>query len=84
MPGVSSCMSKKIEMSILEYFFGLQIRQNEKGIFINQAKNLRDLLERFRFKDGKTKSTPISSVIKLDKDKKRKEVDIKIYGDMNL
>ena len=69
-------------MGELGYFFGLQIRQNKEGIFINQAKYLRDLRKRFGFEDGKVKSAPMSSTIKLDKDAKGKEVDVKIYKDM--
>ena len=36
----SSCMSKEFEISMmgeLKYFLGLQIKQTEEGIFINQA-----------------------------------------------
>ena len=51
----------------LKYFLGLQIKQNKEGILINQAKFLRDLLKRFGFKNGKAKSTLMSSTIKIDK-----------------
>jgi len=46
----SSCMSIEFEMSMmgeLKYFLRLQIKQNEEGIFINQAKYVKDLLKRF-------------------------------------
>ncbi|KAH9670869.1 Integrase catalytic domain-containing protein [Citrus sinensis] len=78
----SSCMSKEFEMSMmgeLKYFLGLQIKQNEEGIFINQAKYVKDLLKRFGIDDSKTKNTPMSTTTKLDKDEKGKEVDIKMY-----
>ncbi|KAH9697094.1 hypothetical protein KPL71_023469 [Citrus sinensis] len=78
----SLCMSKEFEMSMmgeLKYFLGLQIKQNEEGIFINQAKYVKDLLKRFGIDDSKTKNTPIT---KLDKDEKGKEVDIKMYRGM--
>ncbi|KAH9725866.1 hypothetical protein KPL70_008032 [Citrus sinensis] len=81
----SSCMSKEFEMSMmgeLKYFLGLQIKQNEEGIFINQAKNVKDLLKRFGIDDSKTKNTPMSTTTKLDKDEKGKEVDIKMYRGM--
>ncbi|KAH9781762.1 Integrase catalytic domain-containing protein [Citrus sinensis] len=81
----SSCMSKEFEMSMmgeLKYFFGLQIKQNEEGIFINQAKYVKDLLKRFGIDDSKTKNTPMSTTTKLNKDEKGKEVDIKMYRDM--
>ncbi|KAH9754083.1 hypothetical protein KPL71_015319 [Citrus sinensis] len=81
----SSCMSQEFEMSMmgeLKYFLGLQIKQNEEGIFINQAKYVKDLLKRFGYDNGTTKSTPMSTTIKLDKDEKGKEVDIKTYRGM--
>ncbi|KAH9763753.1 hypothetical protein KPL70_001275 [Citrus sinensis] len=81
----SSCMSQEFEMSMmgeLKYFLGLQIKQNEEGIFINQAKYVKDLLKRFGYDNGTVKSTPMSTTIKLDKDEKGKEVDIKTYRGM--
>ncbi|KAH9762999.1 hypothetical protein KPL70_001024 [Citrus sinensis] len=74
--------SQEFEMSMmkeLKYFLGLQIKQNEKGIFINQAKYVKDLLKRFGYDNGTAKSTLMSTTIKLDKDEKGKEVDIKTY-----
>ncbi|KAK9185082.1 hypothetical protein WN943_025435 [Citrus x changshan-huyou] len=81
----SSCMSQEFEISMmgeLKYFLGLQIKQNEEGIFINQAKYVKDLLKRFGYDNGTAKSTPMSTTIKLDKDEKGKEVDIKTYRGM--
>ena len=81
----SSCMSKEFKMSMmgeLKYFFGLQIKQNNGGIFINQAKYVKDLLKRFDIDDSKSKSTPMSTTIKFDKDEKVKEVDVKTYRGM--
>ncbi|KAH9752190.1 hypothetical protein KPL71_014606 [Citrus sinensis] len=78
-------MSKEFEMSMigeLKYFLGLQIKQNEEGIFINQAKYVKDLLKRFGYDNGMAKRTPMSTTIKLDKDEKGKEVDIKTYRGM--
>ena len=69
-------MSNEFEMSMmgeLKYFLGLQIKQNEEGIFINQAKYVRDLLKRFGIDDSKTKNKPMSTTTKLDKDEKAKK-----------
>ncbi|KAH9744129.1 hypothetical protein KPL70_003555 [Citrus sinensis] len=69
----SSCMSKEFEMSMmgeLKYFLGLQIKQNNEGIFINQAKYVKDLLKRFGIDESNTKNTPMSTTIKLGKDEK--------------
>ena len=76
------CMCKEFEMSMmreLKYFLGLQIKQNNEGIFINKAKYVKDLLKRFNIDDSNTKSTPMSITIKLDKDEKGKDVDFKKY-----
>ena len=54
----SSYMSNEFEMSMmreLKDFVGLQIKQNEEGIFINQAKYVKDLLKRFGINDSKIK-----------------------------
>ena len=78
-------MSKEFEISMmgeLKYFLGLQIKQNEERIFINQSKYVKDLLKRFGIDDSKTKSTPMSTMTTFDKDEKGKEVDIKIYQGM--
>ena len=66
----------------LKYFFRLQIKQNEEGIFINQAKYVKDLIKRFGYDNGTAKNTPMSITIKLDKDEKGNEVDIKTYRGM--
>ena len=58
-------------MGELKYFLRLQIKQNDGWIFINQAKYLKHLFKRFKIEDGKTKSTSMSSIIKVDKDEKR-------------
>ena len=47
-----------------------------------KPKYVKDLLKRFDIDDSKTKSTSMSTTIKLDKDEKGKEVDIKINRDM--
>ena len=81
----SSFMSKEFEMSMmgkLKYFLGLQIKQTNEGIFINQSKYTHDLLKRFRLESSESIGTPMSSTIKLDKDEKGKEVDIKRYRGM--
>ena len=63
----------------LKYFLVLQIKQDENGIFINQANYVKDLLKRFGYDNGIAKSTLMSTTIKLDKEEKGKEVDIKTY-----
>ena len=55
-------MSKEFEMSMmgeLKYFLRFQIKQNNEGIFIDQAKYVKDLLKRFGIDESNTKSTPM-------------------------
>ena len=81
----SKCMHNEFEMSMmgeLNYFLGLQIKQSKEGIFLNQSKYIRDLLNRFGMKYSKAASTPMSPTIKLDKDENGKSVDITKYRGM--
>nr|CAN59751.1 hypothetical protein VITISV_036637 [Vitis vinifera] len=69
-------------MGELNFFLGLQIKQLQKGTFINQAKYIRDLLKRFNMEEAKTMNTPMSSSIKLDMDEKGKPVNSTMYRGM--
>nr|CAN66968.1 hypothetical protein VITISV_040712 [Vitis vinifera] len=67
------CMHNEFEMSMmgkLNFILRLQIKQLKEGTFINQAKYIRDFLKTFNMEEAKTTKTPMSSSIKLDKDKK--------------
>ncbi|XP_075521538.1 uncharacterized protein LOC142554748 [Primulina tabacum] len=73
---------EQFEMSImgeLNYFLGLQVKQSENGIFINQAKYTRDMLKKFGMENCSQATTPMSSSIKLDKYEGRIFVDTKMY-----
>ncbi|WKA13292.1 hypothetical protein VitviT2T_030608 [Vitis vinifera] len=81
----SKCMHSEFEMSMigeLNFFLGLQIKQLKEGIFINQAKYIRDLLKRFNMEEAKTMKTPMSSSIKLNNDEKGKSVNSTMYRGM--
>ncbi|KAL4366735.1 hypothetical protein GQ457_05G021070 [Hibiscus cannabinus] len=78
-------MQGEFEMSMmgeLSFFLGLQIKQRNDGIFINQAKYIKEKLKKFGFENVKPQATPMSSSIKLDKDEKGKCVDSKLYRSM--
>ncbi|WRX22539.1 Reverse transcriptase [Theobroma cacao] len=75
-------MQGEFEMSMmgeLKYFLGLQFKQNEEGIFINQERYTQYMLKRFDMLKLKPISTPMSSSTKLDPDEKGKNVDEKFY-----
>ena len=49
----------------MNYFIGLQVKQTNKRIFIDQSKYTRNILNRFGIPDSST-STPMPNAIKLD------------------
>ncbi|XP_062104243.1 uncharacterized protein LOC133815415 [Humulus lupulus] len=81
----SKCMHSEFEMSMmgeLNFFLGLQIKQQKNGIFISQSKYIKDLLQKFDLANAKSMKTPMSTSIKMDKDESGKDVDITKYRGM--
>ena len=75
-------MHSEFEMSMmgeLNFFLRLQNKQSKEGIFINQSKYIKDLLKRFKLNNVKSMRTPMSSIVKIDKNESRKVVDIIKY-----
>jgi hypothetical protein len=57
-------MQNEFEMSLLgelSFFLGLQIRQNNQGIFISQTKYIREMLKGFGMEDCKPVITPMQT-----------------------
>lgn len=78
-------MQGEFEMSMmgeLNYFIGLQIKQTNDGIHLNQIKYIKNLLKRFEIESSKPVATPMSTLIKIDKDEQGKPVDEKKYRGM--
>ncbi|GJY25054.1 uncharacterized mitochondrial protein-like protein [Tanacetum coccineum] len=78
-------MHKKFQMSSmgeLTFFLGLQVKQNEDGIFISQDKYVTEILKKFGFTDVKTASTPMETQKPLLKDEDGEEVDVHLYRSM--
>ena len=71
-------MKSRFEMSMmgeLNYFLGLQVKQMEEGIFINQAKYIKDLIRKFGV-DGKSSvQIPMNTSIRMEPDSEGKDVD---------
>ena len=71
-------MQKEFEMSLLgalKFFLGVQISQQNNGIFISQSKYIKGMLKKFGMEDCKPISTPMTIGCKLSKDDESKEVD---------
>ena len=78
-------MKREFEMSMvgeLNYFLGLQVKQQKDGIFISQEKYAKNLVKRFYLGSMKHTSTPMSSSVKLSLDVAGVKVDSTFYRSM--
>ena len=66
-------------MGELNFFLGLQVKQTDENIFINQAKYIKDLLKKYGMETVTPMVTPMTTTSKLDKDQQAKSVDITKY-----
>ena len=60
----------------------LQLTQSNKGIFISQAKYMKEMLREFGMEDSKLVSTPMITRCKLSKEDESKEVNQTLYRSM--
>ncbi|KAJ9544733.1 hypothetical protein OSB04_024440 [Centaurea solstitialis] len=80
-----SLMQKEFEMSMmgeLTFFLGLQVKQSSKGIFINQAKCVQDVLKKYKLSEASPMRTPMATSLKLHKDIGGISVESKLYRGM--
>jgi len=78
-------MKGKFEMSLmgeLSFFLDLQIKQSDKGIFINQGKYAKELIKKFGMEKGKAFGTPMSASTCLESDTTGKADGEKLYRGM--
>ncbi|KAJ9547006.1 hypothetical protein OSB04_019549 [Centaurea solstitialis] len=82
----SKLMMTRYEMSMmgeLNFFLGLHVKQLSAGIFINQAKYIKDILKKFNLEnDAKIMKTPMSPSCALDFDPDGQDVDVTTYRGM--
>jgi hypothetical protein len=62
-------------MGELQFFLGLQIKQEKEGTFVHQAKYTKDILKKFKMDDSKSLSTPMSTTTSLDVEEDGEPVD---------
>ncbi|XP_058726061.1 uncharacterized mitochondrial protein AtMg00810-like [Vicia villosa] len=75
-------MQGEFEMSMMgkmNYFLGLQIKQLNDGIFINQSKYCKELLKKFDMDSCKAMSTPMRFGTYVDQDESGVSIDITKY-----
>ncbi|XP_070050251.1 uncharacterized mitochondrial protein AtMg00810-like [Nicotiana tomentosiformis] len=78
-------MGSEFEMTMmgeLNFFLGLQIKQNTNETMVHQQKYVKELLKRFKIEDSKEIDTPIATATKLDIDEPGSSVDKKLYRGM--
>eukprot|EP00253_Pinus_taeda_P035140 PITA_35140 len=67
------------DMGLLRYFLGIEVDQNENGIFISQAKYVNEVLKRFNMQESKAAITPTVMGLKLSKEDNNKDFDPSLY-----
>ncbi|XP_028115150.1 uncharacterized protein LOC114313038 [Camellia sinensis] len=80
-------MMKKYEMSdlgLLHNFLGIEIHQNNGGVFICQKKYAQTLFEKFKMKNCKAVATPLIVNEKLSKEDGSKEAEASCYRSLSL
>ena len=73
-----------IMMGELKIFLGLQIKLDNKGIYIHQQKYTKEFLKKFKREGAKPLKTPMHASNLLSKDKSSKPVDKMIYKVLSL
>jgi hypothetical protein len=69
-------------MGELTFFLSIQVKQTKQGIFIHQAKYMKDLMKKFNMAKLKPVSTPMSMEAVLDPDENGEAVDQREYRNM--
>jgi len=69
-------------MGELKFFLGLQIKQDNKSIYIHQQNYTKELLKKFKMEDAKLMKTPMHASNLLSKDESGKPIGETIYRGM--
>lgn len=70
------------DLGRIRYFLGVEVMQNEKGIFISQSKYAKEILERFNMEKCKAVHNPMVSGSRLSKEGSGELVDATTYKQM--
>eukprot|EP00253_Pinus_taeda_P011790 PITA_11790 len=70
------------DMGFLRYFLSIEVDQNEKGIFISQARYVNQVLSRFNMQECKATITPTVMGLKLSREDSSKDFDPSLYKSM--
>ncbi|XP_028806362.1 uncharacterized protein LOC114761201 [Neltuma alba] len=67
------------DLGTMSYFLGMEIKQDQQGIFINQKKYAKEILNRFGMEGSKAIATPMNQKEKLSKNDAVEKDDEGIY-----
>ena len=69
------CEFEMTDMALLHFFLGIEVNQQEDGIFNSQKKYANNILKRFKMKSAMPLCTPMEVSLKLSKSENEKSVD---------
>jgi hypothetical protein len=75
-------MSNEFEMTdmgLMAYYFGIEVKQEDKGIFITQEGYAKEVLKKFKMDDANPVGTPMECGSKLSKHENGEIVDPTLY-----
>jgi hypothetical protein len=78
-------MENEFQMSMmgeLTFFLSIQVKQIKEGIFIHQAKYMKDLMKKFNMAELKPVLTLMSTAMVLDLDENGEAIDQREYKSM--
>ena len=67
------------DMGFLRYFLGIEVDQNDKGIFISQSRYVNQVLGRFKMQECKAAITPTVMGLKLSREDNSKDFNPSLY-----
>eukprot|EP00253_Pinus_taeda_P017447 PITA_17447 len=71
-----------IDLGLLRYFLGIEVKKTENRIFISQEKYVADILERFNMQNNKPATTQTVIELKLSKEVYGSNVNPTLYNSM--
>jgi len=67
------------DLSEMSYFLGMEVQQNQRGIFIDEQKYAKEILRKFKMEECKSMNMPMNLKEKLCKEDGADKVDEAIY-----
>jgi len=71
-------MNKEFEMTdigLISYYLGIEIKQGEDGIFVNQEKFAKEILKKFKMEDCAKVKTPVECGVKKSKNDEGEKIN---------